>query len=383
MTASRVRFATIACYVTFVSLGMSGTLLGPAFQSLTSRFEIPLESGGLFTMLQFLGVTIGVVIAGRLLDRFNARYLLSGGVILMGGGLLLIGAAEVLPIALGGALLLGLGYGTLDVSPNVVIATLNPTRASAALNLLNVFYGIGAVFGPQVLSFALARENFALAFNLIALFTLALAVPLFMVSLHVRAESGGAVRGRIRWIALAPFAVLLFLYVGAEVGFSSWIFTQMTMVSLSVTATAALGASIFWAGLTAGRAIASLLLRWLSDEQLLLASVLLLSASVGMLLLFPTAEGVALISAFLAGVGCGPVFPTVIAIVNNRYPAARGTASGALIAVGTLGAAILPWMQGQVGAGQNGGMIMVLAVAVLMSVLLMGVERIARAGRAT
>jgi fucose permease len=53
-------------------------------------------------------------------------------------------------------------------------------------------------------------------------------------------------------------------------------------------------------------------------------------------------------------------------MVNNHYPEARGTASGALIAVGTVGAAVVPWFQGKVGAGIDGGMIVVLAMSAIM-----------------
>jgi MFS family permease len=68
----------------------------------------------------------------------------------------------------------------------------------------------------------------------------------------------------------------------------------------------------------------------------------------------------------VVGFGCGPVFPTALAMINNRYPEARGTASGTLMAIGTLGAVALPWLQGQIGGGQNGGMIVLLIVAILM-----------------
>jgi fucose permease len=325
-----------------------------------------LDSAGIFPSLQFLGVTIGVVFFGRLLDRLNARYLLAGGTLLMGSGLLLLGTAQALPVALIGTLLLGLGYGALDISPNVVIATLNPDRASAALNLLNVFYGVGAVVGPQVVKYAQSQNNFSLAFTLAAVFTLLLTIPLAFVSVQPQRAQNGQPRVRIQWITLLPFALLLFMYVGGEVGFSSWIATQLSIVAHAASETAANATSIFWAGLTLGRLAASLLLRRLTDEQLLLLSIILIGLGVGLLLLLPEVEGTSLISAFVVGFGCGPIFPTVLAVANKRYPEARGLASGVLIAIGTLGASTMPWLQGQIGARVNGGMILVLALAVGM-----------------
>lgn len=373
--AAFARRASLILYVTFLMLGMAGTLLGPAIQSLTARFGIPLEQGGIFPTMQFAGVAVGVVIAGRILDRINARYLLSGGGVLLGAGLLVISTAQTLPVALFGALLLGFGYAALDVSPNVVIATLNPARASAALNLLNVFFGIGAVVGPQVIALALRQGDIMYAFQWAALGMLIVAVPMFTISLSVSDGHDRATRARIRWLALVPFGIFLFFMVGAEVGFGSWIVTEMTLVTGSAVERATLGASIYWLGVTVSRAVAPLLLRKLSDEGLLMASVILVGVAVILLIVFPGVEALALVLAFATGFGNGPLFPTMMGIINTRYPAARGTASGALIAVGTTGAAVLPWVQGQIGGGVNGGMILIPIVSLIALLSLLWTRR--------
>ncbi|MCE7948615.1 MAG: MFS transporter [Chloroflexi bacterium CFX4] len=363
---SKARFATLTCYLAFVGLGISGTLLGPTFQSLTRKFEMPLENAGIFTALQFGGVSVGVLLFGWILDRINARWMLSGGALLMGSGLLLIGAAETLEAALIGAGMLGLGYGALDVAPNMVIVALNPKRASAALNLLNVFYGIGAVIGPQLVSWALRQENFTLAFSGTALFVLALAVPFAFVSVRVSDEQGAGVRANIRWLALLPFFMMLFLQVGAEVGYSSWIFAQLNLAAAAPEDIAALATSLFWVGLTAGRLNASWLLRRISNGQMIVLTVTIMIAGVLLILVLPSAQAAGLLSAVIVGFGVGPLFPTVLAFATDRYPSARGTASGVLIAVGTLGGTLLPLLQGQVGGGRDGGMVVVLAAAALL-----------------
>src|SRR5581483_728037 len=204
-------------------------------------------------------------------------------------GLLVLSNAPTLPVALFGALVLGLGYGAIDVSPNVVVASLNPEKASVALNALNVFFGIGAIIGPQLVNWALSQQNFTLAYTATAVFTLLLVIPFSMVSVHVHTGDRSAPRAAIGWVRLVPFAVLLFMYVGTEVGFGSWIVTQVTQVTLA--------ASLFWVGLSAGRIVASLILRWLTDQQLLIISILLIGVGVALLLLVPGAEAIAILSA--------------------------------------------------------------------------------------
>lgn len=360
----RIHFATLSCYAVFLAIGISGSILGPAYDALTRSLSMPLRDAALFTSTQAIGATLSIIISGWLLDRINARFILAGGVLLMGAGLVMLTAATSTLDGLFACLLIGWGYGCIDVGGNTVIVTLNPERSGAALNLLNVFFGAGAMIGPQLINFGLSRDNFALGFQIAAGFSLLLVIPLAMISVHVgRKPSEGQAPSQIQWLALVPFAVLMFIYVGIEVGYSSWIPTQMSKVALTSESTATFGATIFWMGLTVGRIIASFILHRLSNLAMVILSLVLIAGGVAVLLVFPASESVALLCSFVIGFGCGPIFPTVLAIANDRYPQARGTMSGLLIAVGASGAILLPWVQGQVGGGQNGGMILTFVAA--------------------
>jgi fucose permease len=374
-STARLRFMTYACFAITLVAGISGTLLGPAFQSLALRFSIPLESSGIFTGLQFAAITLSILATGRLLDRYNARYALMGGSILTGLGLLIIAAAQALPVALIGAFVLGLGYGLADVGANVVIAKINPESTGAALSLLAFFYGLGAVLGPQILNLALAQQNFTLAFTVTAVASLLLTIPFSQSSLPAQpdgqnSQTAGAMR--INWWVLLPFALFLFVYVGVEVGYSSWIVTQSSTLTKAPESLATVGASLFWVGVTVARGSASVALRRLTEQQILLISVVLVIAGTLLLLLLPTSEVAGLISAFCVGLGCGPMFPISLALAGNVYPESRGKTSGAMIAAGTLGGAFLPWLQGRLGGGRSGGMELVL----LLAVALLAIERL-------
>lgn len=372
LSPARLRFISYACFAVTLVAGTSGTLLGPAFQSMSQRFTIPLEDSGMFTGLQFTGITLSILATGRLLDRIDARWALMGSSALIGAGLLLIAVAGSVPVALVGAFVLGLGYGIADVAANVVIARINSDRAGAALSLLAFFYGLGAVLGPQLLSVALAWHNFTLAFIGVAALSLLLTVPFWWASLPIDHESHAAASrsaASIRWIILLPFALLLFTYVGAEVGYSSWIVTQLTLAARSAAETATVAASLFWLGLTIARALASVALHRLSETQVLRGSIVIVILGVALLLALSGSPAAGLVSAFVVGFGCGPIFPVSLALAGNIYPESRGTTSGVMMAAGTLGGALLPWLQGQIGAGRDGGMIAVLVAAVAMLVI--------------
>ncbi len=363
---NQARIATVACYAAFLALGVTATLLGPSYQNLTHRFGMPLENGGIFTSLEFFGVTVSVIVCGRLLDRINARYLLCGGTFLMGAGLLLLSVAPTLPIALLATLIVGLGFGALDISPNILIMSLNPDSAGSALNAVNVSFGVGAIIGPQVVNFALAQHNFTLAFVLVGGFAMLLTIPFLAVSVRVSSGQTPTTPKAIPWLALLPFALLLFLSVGAETGFGSWLFTQVTKVTLVTEATATIATSLFFVGLTTGRVLASLALRRLNNGQIMILATIILGSGAVLMLSFPARESVALLSAFIVGFGAGPLFPTGLALFNENHPESRSAASGILIALGTMGAVVFPWVQGQIGAGRDGGIIVTPILALLM-----------------
>ncbi|HRF95201.1 MAG TPA: hypothetical protein PLZ51_08400, partial [Aggregatilineales bacterium] len=120
-------------------------------------------------------------------------------------------------------------------------------------------------------------------------------------------KSSSAVK--IAWISLIPFAVMLFMYVGIEMGFSAWIKPQMMLVALSSASMGALGISLFWAGLTVGRFITTLLAGRVSGELLLFVGIGFIIAGVSGVLLFPATEAILLISSFMVGFGAAPIFP--------------------------------------------------------------------------
>lgn len=374
---NRKQFITLACYAAFVAIGVCVTIFGPAKDILTERFGLALKDGGNFISLHYIGAVIGIVATGALLDKINARYLLVGGALLMGVGLLILTQAQNLWLAYVAMVIIGLGYGALDICPNLVVASLNPERSSIALNILNIMWGIGAALGPQVANFALSQQNINLAFIATGVFSLALVIPFAFASLepHHRTQGTQATvpTPPINIGMLMPFVLLIFVYVGAENGFGQWLFTEVTNVTRATASVATLATSLFWGGLTVGRVLATLLLRRMSDEALLMGTTLLIAISAALLIVLPGVESVALISAFLVGIGCGPIFPTALAILNRRFP--RGTITGTVVAFGTTGGIVIPWVQGQVGADHSGGMIVTVILGFVLLALAWLVQR--------
>jgi fucose permease len=376
-----IRLWTAICFIAFAVTGVSINLLGSTLGSLSARYEFPLADAGIFTGLQAIGSTSSVLFFGWLLDRRDPRWVLCGGALLFGGGALLMGFAPTLPLALAGVLLMGVGFGGMLAGPNYLIAKLYGERGASALNALNVFYSLGAMLSAQLVAFALRQGNYSIAYLVAGVLMFALTIPFTTIRVQPEQEQreSGKAPVRVNYLGLIPFILLFFTYIGSEVGFGSWIFTQLSTAAGAVVETAALATSLFWAGQMFGRIAGTFILRRVEDVALLPLTIVVIGLGTALLLAFQTNINISILAAFIVGFGCGPVFPTTLGIVRKAYPTAHGTASGILIGLGNVGAIVLPWLQGQIGGGNSGGMQLILALAVVMLVTAIAVQRRLRA----
>jgi len=378
------RITIYGFYFAFWVLGISAILLGVNGENLTQQFNMPLEDSGVFISLQGLGSTITILFIGIAYNYYHPRFLLLSGPILLASGCGIIGLAESQIIAILGALLLGLGFGALLVGPNMIIPTLNKGKSTGALNALNMFFGIGAVAGPQIVNLAMRFDDYRLSFLFCGLCAFIVVIVFSFIQLPQTLNDGenqapvGSLRTmwtNISWIIILPFSILLLLYVGTEVGFGAWLYTQMTRVAGATESDATLIVSLFWGGIVLGRLLASKFAESVNAEHLLLLTIATIGIATGILLAFSDSVIIGAVSAFIVGIGCGPVFPTTLAIVSDTYPRLFILSSGIIIAIGNLGAMIIPWAQGQVGRGENGGMIVPFILAGVMIIIAIYIQQ--------
>jgi fucose permease len=361
----------------FLALGFVTAGLGPALPNLAAQTGASLASVGSVVTGLFLGSLGALILAGPLNDRLGQRPLLLVGTLLLALGVLGVTASRQLPLMLLCAVVAGLGHGTLDVSTNVLIAEVFPRRSAAALNLLNVFFGLGAVAGPLAASLTLRAWGTAIpalwiGAGLFAVpFLLMPRLPDLPRAVPAANRPGRPVLALLRSPVLWLLGGLLLLYVGLENGMASWTTEYLRRTTPLDAAAAALVTSGFWLALTAGRVAAAVGGLRLSAGAILrlalggaLAGGLLLAASTGNLLVSVTAV-------LLTGFCYGPVFPTTLAVTTARFRQAPGTAASLVVAFASAGGTLLPWLHGVVleRVGPQASVALVAAGAILMLAL--------------
>ncbi len=386
--------AVIAVHAAFVLTGTVTTLLGPLLPVLAARWSLDDARAGYFFTAQFAGSMAGVGVSGVLVSRFGFPVALAAGLALMAVGVGGIGLA-----AWPGALLLvacyGVGLGIAIPSTNLFIAEAAPNRRSAALNMLNLAWGGGAVLAPPVVAWLAARQRAdAFIFGLAAALVAAMVAIVLLASPTPDAErraerpfdspalaqgrrevqpprsdslrpfdpstSSGSPRVRSRGDQLraAPskvegrwwrspvflvFGALFFVYVGTENALAGWVALYAQRVEAS--AAAASTPAFFWGALLMGRALAPVLLRLLSEARLVQSGLVVAALGVVLLLGATTFTGV-MLSASVCGLGLATVFPTTIAQLSREFADRSARATAAAFALAGLGGATVPWLVG-------------------------------------
>jgi FHS family glucose/mannose:H+ symporter-like MFS transporter len=335
----------------FVLTGMVTTLLGPILPSLSARWRLDDLHAGLLFTAQFAASVVGVLLSSLILMRRGYRVCLVLGFACMGLGVagLVLGSWTVGMIS---AAVYGLGLGLTIPATNLLVAEANPHRSAAALSLLNLAWGMGAVLFP------LLAAGFQRIHHLtLLLLGLGAAGVLFALWFQATVEAGAAEKAakepRVErpllssadWQALAVLGLLFFLYVGTENGVGGWVASYARRTGAGSATNWALVSSFFWGALLAGRALAPLVLRAGNEIRLARAGVLVAALGGAIVLISSRFAGIAAGSS-LAGLGLSAVFPITIARLSFRFGREASRFVGPMFALGGAGGATLPWLIG-------------------------------------
>ncbi len=349
----------------FLLVGVVSVLLGPAIPELRARWQVSNAQAASLFVAQFTGSCFGAVIAS-----FRLRRSLVGGYGLIAAGLAGM-AGGGWPLARPAMALTGLGLGLAITASNLYVAHANFARRGAALSILNLIWGLGAMGCP--LLFAALRELLPLP-GLLALLGAVAGLACAALAAVLPPEPAPAASARTtkqRAEQEAPLgflftmACMLFLYVGSETAVGGWLVTLSDELGGDRSVASLFIGSGFWGALLLGRAVTPWLLR-LSSEATLYRLFLTLAAAGALLLVLADSRPLLAAGALIAGLGMAPLFPLTVSILAAATAATRSRTSGWVLACGGLGGAALPWLTARLSSGtgalQRGFLVPLLAL---------------------
>lgn len=366
--------------VAFVSLGLPDGLLGVAWPSIRASFGLPLDALGALLVAATAGYVFSSFCAGFALARIGLGTLLALSCLLTAGSLLGYATTPRWWVMVLLAVVVGLGAGAIDAGINAYASLHLGPRL---LSWLHACFGVGAAAGPVIMSAVLqSGRPWQRGYLLVGLAQLLLAAT-FRATARAWSRDGGSapvetgaaappaapasatLRRGATWLGVLTF----FVYTGLEAAFGVWSYTLFTEGRGVAAPVAAACVSAFWGGLTGGRVLGAFAGAAVPVKRLLRACLLVIAAAAAVLAA-DLSPALSFAAVALAGIACGPVFPSLISTTPSRLGdehAAGGV--GLQVAAAALGAALVPAamgvVAGRVGLESVGWMMLALALAVL------------------
>ena len=321
-------------YVAFISLGLPDSLLGSAWPSMYPQLGVPVSYAGIISMI----ISLGTIISSLNNDRLT-RALGTGKVTAISVGMT---AAALFGFSVSGqfwmlclwAIPYGLGAGSVDAALNNYVALHYESRH---MSWLHCMWGIGTIISPMVMGAALAGGMpWTSGYRYIALFQILLTAVLF-VSLPLwqkrtvgtsgeEAAPTALTFGQVLHLPDAKEVMLCFFcYCALETTAGLWASSYLTLSRGVPAGTAASFASLFYIGITAGRAACGFLTLKFNDVQMIRMGQGILAVGV-LALLVPGPQVLALAGLVLVGLGCAPIYPSIIHSTPDHFGAERSQA---------------------------------------------------------
>jgi MFS family permease len=262
-----------------IVLAILGTVFG--LPEMRARLHIGLAEQGNLILLLYLGIFCASLLVGPLIDRFGNKVNLCVSSVLVATAMIAFGSAHSFAAASLAAVLLGVGGGGLNTCTNALVSDVYGSQRGPMLNLLGIFFGIGALFVPLLAAsleghFTIV-QLFLFCSILSAACALAYGVIAFPPANAAQASSWRDVLGVARYEGLLLLAFILFFESGNEACIGGWTSTYVGATGRSPR-TATLVLAAYWAALMLSRILAAQLLRRYRKSQLVLVVALISSA---------------------------------------------------------------------------------------------------------
>src|SRR5581483_7063019 len=362
----------LAASVAIFIYGMIAAMLGTILPELSDRFRLSPKQNGTIASIQALGLILASLAVGPLLDNEGKKIGLILGLALISIVLFALPRSPSFRSILFLLFLLGVGGGILVTAANSLVSDVSEAHRGTALNLVNLFFGLGGFATPFIAANFFGKNWVRLCYMIASLTLVTLAIQGFTPM------PGPTGAGRFLLADAIPLlgrpllfliGFFLFLYITCEVAMWNWLVRHLVAQGMPESRALNILSLGFALGLLIGRAgILPILIRVPAVTVTLTASIAM--AVTTFLLLRTKNPTIAMGLVFLAGLSMAPVFPTTIAIVGGAFPRMTGQAIGFVITCGWTGLAVSSRIIGAIAGGDplrlKKALLLIPASAVLM-----------------
>lgn len=318
----------VIIYLIFVSLGLPDALLGSAWPVMKTEFNMPISAVGIISMLISIGTIFSSLFSERLIKKFKTEYVTLISVILTAVALLGFSFSKYFYILCIWAVPYGLGAGAIDSAINNYVAT---NYNSRHMSWLHCFWGIGTILSPYIMSISLIYSTWQTGYRVVSIIQILIALFLFLtlpvwkkVSFNDNKTSDNnneilGVRNVIKIKGVIYIFIGFFAYCAAESTAMLWSSTYLYSVKNFDEKSAAAAGALFFIGITVGRFISGIISDRIGDYNMIRIGTFI--SVIGIIfMILPFSNNIyTLFGLMMFGLGCAPIYPSVIHLTPYNF----------------------------------------------------------------
>lgn len=375
-----IHLLLLIIYLAFISLGLPDALLGSAWPSMYPSLGVPVSYAGIISMIIAFGTIISSLMSDRITLKLGAGKVTAISVAMTAGALFGFSFSNSFLALCLCAIPYGLGAGSVDAALNNYVAL---HYESKHMSWLHCMWGIGASVGPYVMGYVLTGGGvWNTGYRLIGILQVALTVIL-VFSLPLWKQRSGEKGGEgvprkalslariIRIPGAKAVMICFFCYCAIEQTAGLWAASYLNLYRGVPAETAAGFASMFYLGITIGRAFSGFLTMKLDDTQMVKLGLGMIAVGIiGMLL--PGSAWTSIVGLIVIGLGCAPIYPSMIHSTPARFGAEQSQAIvGVQMASAYIGTCIMPPIFGALAEVISVALLPVYLLAILILLMTM------------
>ena len=340
-------------YLSFISLGLPDALLGAAWPSMYRELHVSISYAGAISMIIAFGTIISSLQSDRLTRQLGTGQVTAISVAMTAVALFGFSTSHSFVALCLWAIPYGLGAGSVDASLNNYVAL---HYESKHMSWLHCMWGIGAAAGPYIMGYVLTNgRSWNSGYRVISVLQIILtmilifSLPLWKNRPEIIDDNGQEVSAKalsLREVIRIPGAkeimVCFFCYCALEQTAGLWASSYLSLYKGVSAETAATFASMFYIGITVGRALSGFVTMKLNDVQMIRLGQVLIA--VGILNMFlPFGQTLSLVGLIVIGLGCAPIYPCIIHSTPTHFGADKSQAIiGIQMASAYVGTLLMP-----------------------------------------
>lgn len=374
----------------YLLIGFTSVIAAALLPELLGHYGRNYGDGGNLVFAQFLGFLLGVVSQPWWSGRFGRSRMLSFTLLFICIGYLGIGFLPSWPIVMLLLGLVGFGSGMIESTVGALIIDTIVDKTAIAMSRLEVFFGMGALIMPMLISLLIVMDLWRVTFFMVCLFTIVLAMVWRSYYTSHRewldrkastASSAAALsvsnsKGKAYLATLTICIAVFITYVGLEMSIVSFLPSIMVETMKVDAAVGSLSVSFFWGTMVLGRMVCGLLAeRYGYIRYLLWCSLGTAMVLIGFVLMKQVVGAFVMI--MLMGVLMSGLFSISLVFSNTLFPGRTEQTTSKLIAASGIGGAAFSWLTGRLMEHASIAMTLwfLVALAVVMTAFIFRMSR--------